>query len=455
MDKVKLLEEKYPLEQVKALGHKVWPLIRFSVIVNYTIGKVPLSRPSISFRQVKLFFYGFFNLFRRYHFLAFSDSSERKVIEGRYFDKSIDPLILLYPKTLLFELPLPNHFSRARTTTRFIASKYPLYVLALLYERFILRKIELTNEELITGFNAELGVTYDYRAQIRKALSHYYLGLFLFRIYKPKAIFIQSAYTNTGLVKAFKERGVMVIEVQHGMITSTHEAYNVFRDCGRECNPHYLFSFGEREREIFRNNYFLPQENVIPVGHFYIDYIRRNTKKDRKLEQIVTKYQKSIVVSTQDIPQERRLITFLIEAARQASDLVILFVPRFQPPEYYDRYQFPSNMILVSWLNVYEAILQADFHSTIFSTCALEAPSLGTPNLLIDIDGLSRKSYESILTDPSATRYVTTIGEFLHLVSIRWFADRGVMIKNNDNLIKPGYQDNLTRALSGLLTSEQ
>ena len=43
--------------------------------------------------------------------------------------------------------------------------------------------------------------------------------------------------------------------------------------------------------------------------------------------------------------------------------------------------------------------MHCDLHMTLYSSCALEAPSLGIPNILVDIHNMASKYYNSLLSE--------------------------------------------------------
>src|SRR5687768_6276185 len=147
MELIQLIESKYEVDKIRAHGHQVWPLIRFSLSAYFQSQIQPFHDRSLSIRKVfelaTQFFYGFHFYFKKYKYLAISDSSERKLIDGRWVDKSVDYFIENLPSTLLIELPLPRHYKKSQVATKFIASKLPLYVFERLYTSIFVRQIKI------------------------------------------------------------------------------------------------------------------------------------------------------------------------------------------------------------------------------------------------------------------------------------------------------------------------
>jgi len=84
-----------------------------------------------------------------------------------------------------------------------------------------------------------------------------------------------------------------------------------------------------------------------------------------------------------------------------------------------------------------------DIHSTVYSSCAVEAPSLGAPNILVNINNLSKLYFSSLLRDERTSRYVGTPREFLKAVRSFSGIERESVVRLNEDIIKPGYPDNI------------
>ena len=157
-------------------------------------------------------------------------------------------------------------------------------------------------------------------------------------------MFIAPAYTATGYVRALKEKGITVVEIQHGVINKEHFGYNVYLPFNRNYFPDYLLSFGEQERRVFHApNQSVESDKVIPTGSFYIDYIERHyqPKMSRQTGQMV------FSVSLQDCDIGKKVIPFLMTVANANPSCVFLLKPRRTTIEAYNsKYELPENMVI-------------------------------------------------------------------------------------------------------------
>src|SRR5215831_8578837 len=97
VEKIEAIEKRYSVESIRSQGHQVWPLIRYSLWSYYLSNVEPIRGKRISlsklFELALQFFYGFTSYFRKYDYLSFSDSSERKLVDGKWVDKSVDYIL--------------------------------------------------------------------------------------------------------------------------------------------------------------------------------------------------------------------------------------------------------------------------------------------------------------------------------------------------------------------------
>jgi hypothetical protein len=451
---IRSIETKFEVESIRADGHQVWPLIRFYLIVNYQSQLKPLRPASLGARRIlKLVahsIYGFAFYFRRYNYLCFSDSSERKLINGKWVDKTIDFIVDSLPKPLLIELPLPRHYKRSEIHTHLIASKLPLYILEWFYATFFLRKINIENEFIIKNILHELNLEFDYLSVLRKGLAQHKTGNLLCRLYKPKGIFIQPSYTNTGLVKAFRDSKITVIEVQHGLISASHEAYNVFKKFDSSYFPDYFLSYGMRERDFFKAGNYVSGDQVIPTGHYYLDFINTSKKTVNEVIPEVLSFSYGVSITGQNLPDvEQKFIEFMKDVANRAPQVCFFYIPRNKQSAIFLTNHLPKNLIVTDDRDTYEVIRLTRFHSTIFSTCAIEALALGTPNILVNINNLAKIHLSEIAGDLPATVFVECVEEYVETLQTFDHSRKENVIKSSSYLIAADYKNNVKKFIEG------
>ncbi|MBL4625702.1 MAG: hypothetical protein JKY42_11265, partial [Flavobacteriales bacterium] len=323
-------------------------------------------------------------------------------------------------------------------------------VLEFLYGKFIYKKENIKNEQLLKEVLSDLSVVENYHDLIKKFFCQYAVMDWLIVRYGIKAMFITNAYTNMGYVLACKKNNCKVVEFQHGIVNSTHYAYNVYKDFGRMLYPDYLLVFGNKERDIFtKENYLIKSEKVISVGNFYIDYILQDVNsRQTEFGELTNSYNRTVAVAMQDA-FEQQIIEFVKETASIDPDIAYVLMPRSKTHEYYRIFDLPDNVLFCNKLNSYEIIKECDFHSTMTSTTAIEAPSLGTRNILMNIDNMAKEYYEEILRKP-VTTFADTPTAMIQLINNAEPLTRKEILMSNNDIIAEGFRDNLTKVIKDI-----
>lgn len=445
------IERNYPVETITSNGEQLWPFLR--IYAGFKLS-ANMNAKSINSSFIKLFlssfFYGFFNLFKKYDYLFFSSTDQRRKNGEFYVDKSVDTIAQLLGKSLVIEYPVISHIPRSKLKNRTVISKSPFFLLVQFFSLFV-KDSKIENEALLKQLLQENNIEIDYKALIKRNKAQYMAARALYKWFRPKAVFIVCYDTHTGLIRAMKELGVKTIEIQHGIINSNHVAYNIDRKLDNSYFPDYLLTYGKNELSVFENNNFIDSTHVIPVGHQYLDYLSHTDINDERFKKLTQGFEKIVCITGQNHFIENNLILFLIEAAKLNEKIGFVYIPRNTTNDY-SNYVFPNNIVFANWLNCYEIMRLSHIHSTVFSTCAVESLSLGIPNILIDLEGLSSKHIKPIMGSNSANYYVQQPKEYIDLIEKVDFPNKEDLIKMNASIIIPEYEANLKKALTKLLT---
>jgi hypothetical protein len=456
---LKEIEEKYPVDTILVNGEQVWPYLRVAYYFQY-VGRISSQEgerlpPRLSFfgklRRLMNIPYGIKNWLARYDYITFSHTGERKPINGKYFNKLLDPVIdkLGRGKVLNIEIAAPSLslYPIESIYTSKVVCYDVLEVLAMIAEVLTLRRYKIRNESILKDINKEYDLSVNYLKVIKRFYARRKVFSLLFRTKKPKVVLLSCYYGFLeSAIKAAKDSGAKVIEVQHGVIGKEHPAYNVDVAIDKSCFPDYLLVFGRRELETFDNPRFIEPENVYPVGSFYIEHVRNNYVLESSLVKKLESYNRAIAVTLQGII-EKRTIEFIVQAANLDKTISYLLIPRKPQEKHYSALNLPDNVTVIKDKNFYELMMYVDFHSTVNSTCALEAPSLGVQNILINIDNSSRQYYGVVLNDSRITRYADTPRQFIEIVNSFEKLDRDTIVKLNEDVIAVNYERNIEELL--------
>jgi len=448
----KATEKALPVEMITCNDIQLWPFLRVYLASQLIYGqdrRVKLSG-SIALRFLRSFSYGWQNLYGQYDYLLFSSSDQRKPVNGQFVDR-MDFIVRQLGDALLLELPTPLHYPIDKLPITSIASRMPLYARERIYMKWPRQQLRMEGEAIIGQVLQKHPAQLPWRHLVKRFLGQYRVMSGLLQRYRPKAIFLITPYTNMGYVKAAKDRGVLVVELQHGAINRGHYAYNIPKPFDTNLFPDYLLTFGEKESAVFEeNNFYIDPGKVIPVGSFYIDHMAEHYSGDERFHKMAQGYERTVAVVAQDA-LEPQYLSFLQSLARLSPETLFILIPRHRPESYYDQFQLPENVRFAGWLNTYAIIAQADFHSTINSTTALEALSLGTPNVLFDVENRANAYFGQILTDARVTHYAATPRNYVEQLHSVPRLPRPEVRAANRHIIVPGYEENLQAALAAIL----
>ncbi len=444
------IEDKFQVQDIKVNDIAIWPYLRI-----YLGDKIHFKQDrTIKFNRsiLGLFFksvlYGISNYFKKFDYLYFTSTEQRKWINGKYTDRG-DYLEEIIPKGLCIELPVPGHVAKSKIGSHNIASRFPLILFSQILQLFI--KPRWQGESIIKEILQAQSHQIDYKKLAKRFLAERRVMKSFIKKCSLKMVFLTAPYNAMGYVYACHELEVKVVEFQHGIINRAHYAYNVPLEINQMCYPDYLLSFGSNVNEIFaNNNHYIKEDNILAVGSFYIDYVSGNVVENKMVQELKSKYDKLIVVTLQD-GYEDLMLPFLKEATDKCSEFGFLFVPRHKSAEDYDAYKLPENVRFIKDLDAYQSMALGDIHTTLNSTCAIESPSLGTMNVLLNLDNLARKYLDKLLDENHTTFYANTVDEYCELVRNLSFKNKAEIISSNNGNIQENYQENLKKAIAAIV----
>ena len=458
-DFIKEIETSNDVTSIKVNDIEIWPFLRNAYYFSYrrkyefklrAEKKLDLKKISNMFRNV---FYGIKNLFKKYDYLIFSNIGERRIMSKKYVNKLVFNLIneLGEERVLLIEHPANRiHYNMNLVSHKNVISANLFHIFS--YLPILKNKIRIDNDCILKKINNTYKLEVDYKLIILRFFIYVTLLNFFYRLFKPKKIFVTQYYSlfHQAAIYSCNKKGLNSIEFQHGVINNQHPAYNVFSKLDNTFFPKYLLVFGDIVKCIFNvNNYFIELNRVFSVGSMYLDYIKYEYKTSNKMFNIFSKfrrqYNKIIAVSSQKTI-ENKLIQFIKEVSSLDENILYIFIPRELNKDYSNE-GFSRNVVIIKELNVYQIIKESDFHSTVYSTCALEAPVLGVPNILINIEGLAKKYYEEILTNSDTTKFVDTKKEYYNTV-LNWNTkSKQEIMKLHNIFYEKNHKESLKHAL--------
>lgn len=418
------VETQYDITSITAYGEQVWPFLRQAFFFQYWrqyLGRASGLdvRKQAKCRRLLHLPYGIRNWWRRYECIIFVPPGQRRWVDGKYALKDADGVMQECGRenSLTVEFPAPScHYPFRSIPDRHVVSGDWLNLLAVLPT--IKRGLDFENMHILQDICDRFRLESDYRWII---LTFFRLVQALERLYsvwQPKVIFVSAYYgiVHQAAILAATRCGITSVELQHGMINDIHFAYNMDIKLSRAALPDYLFVFGHRVRQLFDDsNHFIQQERVLVIGNGYLEFIRNKYVGSPDMLECIASYEKSVAVAL--IPSlDDKMIDFVRKAALLNSRILYVLIPRRWDRDY-SAMDFPPNVRLFRDLEFYGITKFTDFHATVCSTTALEAPALGTPNILMNIDGMAESYYSRLLRNRDVTRFVETPKQLSDTVS--------------------------------------
>jgi predicted glycosyltransferase len=424
--KISDIEQKYHVDTIEYEGIKIWPFIRWDICENYCYSDMrqtmlhrnkimsyikALLRMLITVSPKVLFL-------RRAVVLFTSDiNSELRNINGKTID-IFAASVIEYEKKIIPIVTKKN----PRYTTAFdnYINNYLLWVLVKL--RLWTRRpsaVKINNRRVLSEIISELGIKYN----INKKILQIYSLVVIFRRYfafiKPVKLFIVCYYGLDRMAASYvaKEMDIPVIELQHSVILNNLFPYVTNIDIQKNPYPDYFFCFGEGFKKRI-SSYICKHENVLISGQYYIDFIKKNKNKNKKL--FFEKYShvnSRVIITVAGIDKiDFEMLYFIEQISGLCPEIYFIYIPRTVTLRHV-RYSH-INVSIETDLDVYQCMQNSHIMSTVYSSCAVESLALGTPVILINIHNEARFFYDDFFSSSDAVFYADTPEEYvLHIVT--------------------------------------
>ena len=409
------LESKGTAANVQWRSINLWPLIRQCLWFELLASSLPPEPPSAKLRWQRLV--SQLGKMRRYiashrDFAVPAASNAQllflsrpvylqKLSTGKLFDRIVDPLIFARHNVEAWEKLYVSPWPEAESLHFQSRCLTPAY--AALSEHF-----SLEDEQALRHLATEAGLEpARFLARCKRGLNTfvrwYEAGtILLARRSMLRAIYLTSWYfpDMMGLTAAARERGVPVIDVQHGKQGRFQGMYSGWRripPTGYELMPDRFWCWGEPSCDHIMAS--SPERKVHRpfVGGFpWLDYYRQHISTVGQAHAVAKSVQKKILVTTQPRQSENTepLPDFFVDYLRSLPEgvhCVIRCHPNDVSGEAYCKRRLkgiPEHLYSIDSGkdNLYDRLLQATHHVTAYSSCCYEASAFGILTLLYGAD---------------------------------------------------------------------
>jgi hypothetical protein len=221
---------------------------------------------------------------------------------------------------------------------------------------------------------------------------------------RPKVVLntVHYADRNLPLTRVARRHGIPVVEVQHGVMSATHLAYNLPPLPPPEAFPDYLLTFGRWWRDQ-APGLPLSAERCIPIGSAWLESARaRLTGVSRSAEPTL------VVISQPSVGEP--LTRFAVEAATQLAGSPWHIVVKLHPGErdgWRGRYPWlaASSVPVITDGSVHEALASAHAQLGVYSTALFEGLAFDLPTFVVPWPG--SEVFDDLVRDGMAAHVAT------------------------------------------------
>ncbi|TXD50338.1 MULTISPECIES: hypothetical protein [unclassified Polaribacter] len=256
--------------------------------------------------------------------------------------------------------------------------------------KFTTTDLELINKiekELKKALGASLNLREVFKQEIIRFKSQYPLYKLLFKLKRANQIYLISSVDKCALIKAAKDCGIVVNELQHGLITKEGliANYPYTKEDSLEYFPNKFYIWNNLN--MYTSKLPLSDKNIVKFPNKHLEYLlQKNKKKEKKKNQI-------LIVSQPYNSKE--ILEYLSCNLSELREWKIIY--KLHPVEDFNiamRIMEPlisefDNLTLVNnEASVYDLFSESTYVIGVFSTAVFEAPLFGCKVLLLDLTGV-------------------------------------------------------------------
>ncbi|SFR58082.1 Protein of unknown function [Maribacter stanieri] len=444
MSQLNRIEKEFNIANIKHDGVCIWPIIKSYLITLEPTKSEILKKPkSIIKLLLKNLFLDIFSTHKIFKskIWVFTNSERRYAINNSYFDRVTSGLLDYFDNYVLFENPIPKGRSSKNKLQKgeFLIGMSWIYLI-----QFLILKFSKTPR--IEAFVDLENYLEQDLSKIKDIYHRYHAGYlfynFLFKFIKPKGVFLVCYYSNFGLVKACKKNRIPVLELQHGIVTKNHRAYNFAKTLNGPFTPDYFLSYGPYFNSIVKNGNLVLKKNTLNYGYSFLYEANKKLRKTDEIEKLLTKFNKVICITGQLENTDRKLLKLVGNVSDEFADICFVYKPRNKN----NMVTFKEKSNFIKWedINTYLLMKYCDYHITIYSTCAIESIALGTPNIAINIDNLYSAHLKDIIGD----------NEYNHVVDSEKELNKLLLRLSNTNYNNKMVVQSISNVISPMISKE-
>lgn len=400
---LKVAEQNQKITKARISGVDIWPVIRnWIMFVDYSShvtfhGKQKRKKKKY-FVLIKLFYFFTKLLICKRDYLFFANGYYLTNFQGELLHKFFTPILdQVSAKSLVFY--------QGSSWKCGEASALSLQSLMLFFDILSRLKASFPIENKKISSILHLSKQYFSKAdikQLRQKLISFLIKkeiyIFILRIQKPKIVFLVNYYdvNHQPLVFAANKLKIPIVDIQHGVQSGKHIAYNAWKDLPIKGFNSVVDSFWHWDKLSSANNAKQLGDTVLRyvTGNIWLNYVISQTKDFDSYQKIING-RKMILFCAQpfSVPFPPSLV-----ATIKATAAKYCWVIRLHPTMEAERQRFQQ---LLNELGIGELVFMqqfadaqlfvplhlCDLHVCISSSTTIEASLLGKPTIVLDPSG--------------------------------------------------------------------
>lgn len=411
VDLLRNIETKYDVMSIRYKGISVWPHLRLYLLDKISVNtEVKATGTVVKVVLKSLFVYNPLQLWKKHDVWLFTGCERRKRIGYKMIHRISGGISANVDGCLMVEKPSSRigHYNKNEIEEKHIVSEaWLLFAYHLIELCSRLFKPKIKNEELIRQILLDNNIAFDYHHSVRM-LNAKRISMLLLLTFarKPKLAVMECPYVSMGYMWAFHQKGIEVVELQHGVLNCHHNAYNA-NAYEERMNPDAICVFGIEEYRYFTEDEPQYAKDVYMTGLYMLERADETFNAD-PFEKYREKYH-SIVVASGQNGYENHLSEVIDAVALEHNDILFFYIPRLSDTSLAFK---AENVKVKCGVNIYEYLKWADIHITISSTTCLESQYFGTPTIFYDYDSMASNYYGELLNKENGCVYINSFKEF-------------------------------------------
>lgn len=444
IEKLFEMEKKIGVEKIIYEKENIWPFFRNKlggslVISEYVSGKVKDNKWKNRFRIIQLFIIDIFKLrylLKKYDYIYFTTPDDYREVDGKVINRLTSEFTSHKKNYKILEIQSGYCIKKDIEDTNIdYMSNASLLVIKVFISKFIKIKSSYAHISFaLNQNNAKLNA----EVVIREYLSNKLIYTFIYKRVKPKTI-VTTCYTFMPAVKFANDLYIKTLEFQHGKILE-HFAYTLQEDINNNFYPKVIAVFGKQDYNYMLNTHYIKDKNsIFPIGNILIEHYVN--KKNDDILCLKNKYSQLIACSLQWTVLDV-VIEYIIKQAKDNENYCFILIPRKE--EELDLYNLNiENIKVFPALTCYEIVANSDYHFTVSSTCAHEAPSLGIKNIFFNIDNLSQKSFSNYISSFDFNYLLNETENISDIIEQDMLINKQKIIEDNIDVLQFNYKNNI------------